>query len=233
MPSSQKTLSPVQLYHDIQQRIQKLPPNHAFRVLVRVYGLAVSLSIGPALLSIVGSSKNIRAKWTLISRLLRRHLGVTGFPFTVALALSGGTLPQLIQQHLNGSSPHTLLRINERTSFTLNAVSSYLAMTLLQSSFRRRTTASPGRDMSLVVYKDMSPVKGEISPTWDITLIFLVRAMDSWSQRALSRLRRGEADTGSFTKEMMSGRLDAGLFWIASWRCVYTIIIRHSCLMHT
>jgi hypothetical protein len=187
------------------------------RALLRVYGVALSLSVGPAFLSILASKKAIHAKWELLARLLRRQLSATGFPFAMTLALSGDFFPQ-IPQNLYGKNARRARPSDEARAFVSTVLTSYVGMALLQRGSRRPRPFTGNTVIPYTVPNDTTLVKSGLSPTWDITLIFFVRAFDSWCQRMISRRRNRVKDEGGPSRASISGNLDAVLFWAASSR---------------
>lgn len=189
--------------------LPNLPPAHPLRALLRTYVLAAALSLGPALLSLLGPKKNIN-----VVRLLRRQLGPTGFPFALTLAATGGLLPQLVRRN-GGRSNHGTFT----PEFASTLVTSYIAMALLQTGRRKPRARMPSHIIPYTIPEDPTLTKSGLSSTWDITLIFVVRALDSWLQRIISKRQRlQENDEDAPSQEVTSGRLDAALFWAASSR---------------
>jgi hypothetical protein len=189
--------------------LPRLPPGHPLRALFRTYVLALSLSLGPALLSLLGSKKNVN-----VVRLLRRHLGPTGFPFALTLAATGCLLPQLVRRDDNRPQ----YRIYS-TRYLYTLVTSYVAMALLQKGHRKPRAQATSDILPYTIPEDSTLTKSGLSSTWDITLIFLVRAIDSWCQRIVSRRQQvEEKNTDVQSQEVVSGRVDAAMFWAASSR---------------
>jgi hypothetical protein len=187
------------------------------RALFRVYGVALSLTVAPAFLSILSSKKANHAKWELLARLLRRQFSATGFPFAMILALSGDFFPQILQD-LYGKKSRQGRPSDEARAFMSTALTSYVGMALLQRGSRRPRPFAGSTVIPYTVPNDTTLVKSGMSPTWDITLIFFVRAFDAWCQRIISRHRNrvnGEAGPSPASR---SGSMDAALFWAASSR---------------
>jgi hypothetical protein len=215
---------PAWLYvQGIAKSLGDLPPEHAIHVLARTYGLALSLSAGPAILSTVLSQRSLVSKRKIMLRLLGRNLGVTGFPFIITLALSGGFLQSRLAQ-ASGSTPtrastHTGDR---RSRIVSNFLSAYLALALLQrGTFRTpKVKPLPGNTFPLTLPDNTTSISRGLSPTWDLTFILLVRALDAWTQKLLPNLvlPANDVDGRALKVAVVGGRVDAALFWAASSR---------------
>lgn len=92
-----------------------LPASHPAKISSRTYGLALLLSLGPALLPFIAKvavlaktrkgvdrvrMRNVVAG---LGRLLRRELGPFGFAFAITAAVAGGSLLQNISENLEKS----------------------------------------------------------------------------------------------------------------------------------
>jgi hypothetical protein len=92
------------VFHEHIRTYIKLPADHPAKISSRTYGLALLLSLGPALLPFVAkvvalakAGKDVdRVKVgkivTGLGRLLRRELGPFGFAFAITTAVAGGSL---------------------------------------------------------------------------------------------------------------------------------------------
>ncbi|KAJ3535120.1 hypothetical protein NMY22_g6624 [Coprinellus aureogranulatus] len=237
-------------------------PTHPAQVALRTYALALSFSLGPALIPVVISlASNKKKAWTRLSRTLRRELGYDGFASAMTLSVAGaaalkyawtnavdaelGAKPR-VQQHsgilgLLDKLRRWLQSLNltpVQVTFVTNFFTSSLGLTLLwrgleRSRFTRLTdTASTARP----------------SPTLDLTLLLVVRALDSLVQSLIMRriqprrhtrvlspseneeehlrmirekLEREEAKQVNLKRQKMTQKVDAFLFWICSSRIMW------------
>lgn len=198
------------------QTLRYLPPDHAIVVLARTYILSLSLSLGPAIVSILASKRSLVGVKKAIGRLIVRHLSWAGFPFSITLALAGRYLPHFLLR-LDGH--HTQTHTSTE-GLVGSFATSYIAMALLQHG--RRNHCSKGlADTSilpLTVPQTFSSRKEALSPTWDLTLIILVRALDTWVQRGIKAVTdKGELEDDA-KKDKLTGNVDAAMFWVASSR---------------
>lgn len=157
-------------------------PSHPLQIALRTYSLCLSLALSPVLLSTILASavrpKNLATYARTFARALLRELRPTGFASAITAAAGGGAALQRLwnvlerQPVLGWSWIHY---INSKSSlcqrtFLANVISSTFAVTLLRWKRYRRL--------------------GTVSPTLDLTLLFLVRALDALVQRFLIRKAR-------------------------------------------
>lgn len=179
-------------------------PTHPVQIALRTYALALSLSLGPSLLPFIVAlfSRLINLKrfklpsTKTLKHVLRRELGHDGFAFSITLSVAGGAAIRNLfhnlnvydhQSYSNGSrtgiatSARRLLRqlrgcllyaSPEQQTFISNLISSFTGILLLQAG-RART------DRLRVPTKPTSAQLDRPSPTLDLTLLLLVRAVDS------------------------------------------------------
>lgn len=269
-------------------------PAHPAQIGLRTYALALSLSLGPALVpfitSLVSRSKaTTNANWAALRRVLRRELGPDGFAFSVTLSVAGGAAfndyllrlaaqlkgredkqvainaHESLEDHLHSSTDPghlTGLRALRDTvvehlraglvtlsprqqTFWSYFVTSVVGVLLLQSG-RERT-------VRLKVLRNATTPNGIgtgdlTSPTLDLSLLLLVRAVDSvvqafilrrpvpslhsdtqtvvneHGQRMLEpkvihdRLERERIKRQNATRQMWTSRVDALVFWACSAR---------------
>lgn len=157
-------------------------PDHPVQIALRTYSLCVSLSLGPALLPLIFAPsvhpKNLRARARVFWRALSRELRPTGFASAITAAAGGGAAVQRLWAFLDHRYPHPpawIHYINAKLSlcqraFLANVITSTLAVTLLQWRKRRQLRAA--------------------SPTLDLSLLLLVRALDASVQAFLLRKAR-------------------------------------------
>ncbi|KAI0322335.1 hypothetical protein OF83DRAFT_1228265 [Amylostereum chailletii] len=219
----------------LRGRIRALPTNHPLLISARTAILALSLTVGPALLSLGSSKKrpkDLKAFLRGLSLILKRELGLTGFSFAITLAIGGGSALQLVWKHVDanlgfltegkdrsgiGKSVENIKSKMARIQpihrdFVLNALSSLIAILLMQS--RRRSTYI--RKVHIPLTSPITPPSqkdgGRASPTLDLTLLFAVRAIDAFVQGVLLESK--------WDLETFTNTLDLFTFWASSARLV-------------
>ena len=279
MPTSAYTLeerSPVlhRLLKNTEKQLGRIPKGHPARIALRTYALALSLSLGPALASLVRQKVDSRSR--TLKDALARNLGPTGFPFAITLGVAGGAYLRSLR---NGSTcakgesdraeqgavleiesfecysrksvRRLLARLStigeERTAFACNLLSSTLAIVLLQKGYRRRARRSAYVGLDIPLTLPEGKPGGRTSPTLDLTLLFVVRALDALLQRAIAGVLSGkhsfsasekalhpvgssssteitklQDDGGEYLarRRSLTGHLDAFTFWASSARQV-------------
>jgi len=254
--------------------------NHPAQIALRTYALSLSLSLGPALLSFIIARFKGGSRTTGHARnlkyVLRSELGPTGFAFAITVAVGGGAalrrLWRIIGEPGNNTdndssseqlSPSTA-DINWRwwwitsaphKAFVCNLISSTIAIALLRGRGgrnRQRPSRVQNVNIPLTMPIDVNTTKHGLSPTLDLTLLLLVRAVDAtiqsmvfkgsqtyWSTtRTLDILEvdgnilvsRADATEAQRKKEeqtkwrqKMTTRIDAFIFWACSARSVIDI----------
>lgn len=197
------------------------------RVALRTYALSLSLSLFPAVLPVL-TSPNARSPARLRD-ILRRELSPTGFAFAMTLAISGGrALDQLwnsiVPPHTDKVDstikPRWQIPASQRT-FLANISSSSIAIVLL--TFHRRRQHIPTASIPLTI--PAPPPRG--SPTLDLTLLLLVRALDARIQaffrRATTRKLVNHKCQSQLAEEKQAiqqvvTNMDAFMFWLACSR---------------
>lgn len=88
----------------VEDYLLSLPDSHPLQVAIRTYTLALSLSLGPALLSFVSSRKtrlsDSKTNLHALNKILRREFGLTGFSFAITVAVGGGAALQALWSRL-------------------------------------------------------------------------------------------------------------------------------------
>lgn len=227
-------------------------PTHPLQVAARTYALALSLSLGPSLIPFVPSLLlNRPAPPRKLSHILRRELSPTGFAFALLVAAGGGAALQYVWEtlaergvELPWDSPGTYTPAPSRArtpepsegdpktpngayeivyekiktwmdglkpvhrAFISNGISSSFAFYLLQAGRRRPWNAAAPRD----------------SPTLDLTLLLLVRAIDMTVQAIVLR-RTAKPDAAERERlrhrRTLTTRIDAFVFWASSARIMW------------
>jgi len=175
-------------------------PTHPAQVILRTYALSLSLSLGPSMIpllaSLVSAKLPAKSSFTTLKRILKRDLRYDGFAFAITTAVGGGALIRHLWRLLDNptfthkpvNAPKFLLDIadrirmwsqllslsHEQRTFLFHLVSSSLGVVLLQAgrarSLRLRISSSRGVP---------TPNLSGISPTLDLTILLVVRAIDS------------------------------------------------------
>ena len=160
-------------------------PDHPVQIALRTYSLCLSLSLGPVLLPVIFAPavhpKSLRARARVFWCALSRELRPTGFASAITAAVGGGVALQRLWDFLERRYTHPPAWVHYISSkltlcqraFLANVITSTLAVTLLRWRRRRRL--------------------GTASPTWDLSLLFLVRALDASVQAFLLRRARVSA----------------------------------------
>lgn len=213
---------------------EALPSSHPLKIATRTYGLALSLSLLPSLLPQILSGK-IRPSPKLKAA-LNREFSLTGFPFAMAVAFGGGaaleswwtsdSLASLnFRLNRNASSgdeislppsgavtpTHRSPRKRARDTLVAHALSSALAfglMDLRRSAWTHGLIAAPRKSAN------------KASPTLDLTLLLLVRALDAAVQGWIKRQSESADEKHVQRIRWLDAQLDGLLFWLCSSRCV-------------
>ena len=251
-------------------------PTHPAQVALRTYALALSLSLGPSLVpfvSAVFSTKaRARATSTALKRVLRRELGHDGFPFAITLAVAGGAALRkhfwALLAHADQHEPKRAAEAPSGPSYTAQAIAALrrilavmraalLALGPAQRTFLAHAISSAvgivliqaGRQRTAreKAARQTSPRAVDLtSPTLDLTLLVVVRAVDSIMQAFIlqkpvpARLRAASLAQGrnaepalvharlagekirreNRVRQQWTSQVDAFVFWACSARCV-------------
>lgn len=229
--------------HDMAPRHLKdwllsLPNDHPLHIAIRTYPLALSLSLGPTLLSFLTSP---RARSKGLISILRRELSVTGFPFAITVALGGGStlwtlwecLCQGKTEAARGSQPdhvpRSLVRLKPwQKTFISNALASLVAISLLQP--RRHSLDVRKVHIPLTVPIPQTQVEqGRRSATLDLTLLVLVRALDALAQGLVFRRAAVEKKQERKRRLAITTKLDALAFWASSAGFASLVLLSTNC----
>ncbi|KAG8219811.1 hypothetical protein J3R82DRAFT_784 [Butyriboletus roseoflavus] len=157
-------------------------PDHPVQIALRTYSLCLSLSLGPVLLPVIFAPalhpKSLEARARVFWRTLSRELRPTGFALAITAAVGGGAALQRLWDFPERPYTHPVHYIHSKLTlcqraFLANVITSTLAVTLLRWRRRRRL--------------------GTASPTLDLSLLFLVRALDALVQAFLLQKARETA----------------------------------------
>ncbi|ETW87224.1 hypothetical protein HETIRDRAFT_431632 [Heterobasidion irregulare TC 32-1] len=225
----------------IEDYLLSLPDGHPLQVSIRTYSLALSLSLGPALLSFIVSPK-ARSKGVLgLQTIVKRELKITSFPFAITVAIGGGSALQYLWKRLETDLDDTLASpkqpwsprfgrlanqlqalkeyissiSQERKTFAIYACSSFVAIVLMQA--RRLSSKKLGITMPLISTSRRN-VTGRTSATLDLTLLLLVRALDAAVQHVVFKRVGEEHDDARRWRQHITTKIDAMVFWASSAR---------------
>lgn len=241
----------------VGEYLHSIPDDDPLQIALRTYALSLALSLGPALVPFLTSPKARRDGTTRLGKILRRELGVTGFAFAMTAGVGGGAfLRQLFDvlaerdslgpsrtedaSVLGPASRKLVECLRAMTelhrTFLANVLSAAMAITLFHS--RRRSVArSTAIPFTPPLFGSSSskpaPFAGRSSITLDLTLLFLVRAMDALAQITIQKgcevLEKNDGVYGKQAAEkrrrLLSMRLDALVFWASSARFVTGVCV--------
>ncbi|KAF8629696.1 hypothetical protein AX15_003316 [Amanita polypyramis BW_CC] len=192
-------------------------PTHSLQIALRVYPLALSLSLAPSLLPFVVALVNRRrlsdANLSSLKHVLRRELGYDGFAMAITLAIAGGAGIRCLwyaldNKNVNGSSAgHSSCDKNQSLGFPLlarlRAQISNLSLSEVQKTFVSTAFSSAlgfvllqtGRRRWRQLQQSKYPGKwrrNHASQTLDLTVLLFVRAIDIILRRLVLRTRTSE-----------------------------------------
>ncbi len=217
---------------DVKDLILTLPNDHPLQIVIRTYPLALSLSLGPALLSFLASSRTRSSGLASgLKSILLRELGLTSFPFAITIAIGGGSGLQFLWKRLErkwtkaprgngeGNASGFLARLKPwQRTFVCNALASLTAITLLQA--RRRPVQTRKVDISIPCTVPITQIReterGRFSAMLDLTLLVLVRAFDALAQRIVFKRAGDEKKQARKRRLSITTKLDALAFWASS-----------------
>ncbi|KAF8560354.1 hypothetical protein OG21DRAFT_1502658 [Imleria badia] len=157
-------------------------PGHPLQIALRTYSLCLSLSLSPVLLSAVFAlavrPKSFPTRARAFCCAVSRELRPTGFASAITAAVGGGAALQRLWDFLERRHTlhwpwirHIISKLSHwQRTFLANTISSTIAVILLRRTRCRRL--------------------GAVSPTLDLSLLFLVRAFDASAQSFLLRKAR-------------------------------------------
>ncbi|KAG0708860.1 hypothetical protein DFH29DRAFT_993726 [Suillus ampliporus] len=175
-------------------------PDHPAQVALRTYSLSLSLSLGPALLSLITRSSSLENRLGSFRRVLRRELSFTGFPFAITVAVGGGVALKHFwevvdirhadnQDDLEVRQQSVVTPASQRRATVLSlaahACSHMPNSTPFQKSLLSNVLSST---IALFLLQRIRPSKaGSRRPfaTFELTLLFFVRATDAIMQHFL------------------------------------------------
>lgn len=236
-------------------------PTHPAQISLRTYVLSLSLSLGPSLIPFITSFVS-SAKYPGLKRVLRRELGIDGFAFAVTLSVGGGAAIRHLWRALDekdnnsrGSGSRVACDIWRRLRCWIIALNLSQAqktfLSYMLSSSVGILLLQAGRDRSYRLRRRPKPATAVLdcdrpSPTLDLTLLLLVRAVDAAIQAfVLGQAKRAHTsahqsrDTSlnsrlvgdellkekkrpglNKERQTLTSRIDALVFWACSARLV-------------
>lgn len=217
---------------DVKDLILSLPNDHPLQIIIRTYPLALSLSLGPALLSFLASSRSRSIGLASgLKSILLHELALTSFPFAITVAIGGGSSLQFLWKRLEriwtktprrngkGDASDLLAHLEPwQRTFACNALASLTAITLLQ--VRRRSFQARKVDFPFTCAEPIAQIReikqGRSSETLDLTLLVLVRAFDALAQRLVFKRAGNEKKQARKRRLSITTKLDALAFWASS-----------------
>ena len=173
-------------------------PTHPSQIALRTYALALSFSLGPALIPFL--SPVLRRKTSrsygdqprpVLVKLLKRELGVKGFAFAFAVAVAGGAVIQhawhALEEHKDPPSRSDVVKSfrawlvsipSTQKSFLSNLISSTVAAGLLSIGSRPTRQSKALSIPWTLPITGPQPSNAATSSTLDLTLLLVVRAFD-------------------------------------------------------
>ena len=231
--------------------LRKLSNDHPLRIAARTYTLSLSLSLGPALLQLLLQGKKRGKTWERLVTTLKRELSPFGFAFAMTTAIGGAATighwwestchdirnkderknGEGIYQRIKKLILSQKLSIIQRT-FISNAFTATIAIILLQSRRRSLQTRKASIPLAVPITPPRNLADKKTSTTLDLTLLLLVRALDSFVQglflqsNAQPKSNNLEEDRQKSKQlrqkaAILTDKLDAFIFWAASARYAY------------
>ncbi|KAJ6509541.1 hypothetical protein C8R47DRAFT_1234154 [Mycena vitilis] len=240
-PQPPVTVPPLSQWPD---RIFSLMPEnaaHPFQVAIRTYCLSLSLSLLPSLIPFVSGRRSQKTSIEALKRVLAREFGITGFAFSVTVALGGGSFIREFWRVLNDLDSDASESSARAAATKLKALISVLKLSSAQKTFISNVLSSSLGLLLLQAGRARNPGsrsnrESGASRTLDLTLLLLVRALDAAVQSFVARKSgsRRESDAerpGSQTvqqrlasglkRETMRSQIDSLLFWACSARIMW------------
>jgi hypothetical protein len=215
----------------VEDVLHALPNDHPVQIALRTYALALALSLGPALLSAFSTKRTGADNLVYLRKILTRDMGVTGFALSMTVAVAGGAalsrvLTTIARSEASEVNEHLLVEAaqdalrpalsrysDDQLTWLANALSSAFAILLLHSRRRSPPTAAPALPLTMPVSSQ------DVSPTLDLTLMLVVRALDVAVHSTIFQRARGSGLARQNGIVNAVARVDAFTFWAASARC--------------
>ncbi|OSX67574.1 hypothetical protein POSPLADRAFT_1064166 [Postia placenta MAD-698-R-SB12] len=233
--------------HVLADFLHSLPNDHPVQIALRTYALSLSLALGPAFLPFAISAKARRNGLAGLKTILKRELGVSGFAFAMTAGVGGGTAIRMLWDMLATSAEPDVASENKDTNHTWTKlwhwlsslkdsqktfISNMLSASVAISLFHSRNGRSSSSASSTTILPSIPPIPADTaqrprsgvksSITLDLTLLLLVRAMDSLIERAEKRNSPSPTERDiERRKRRLRTRLDALVFWACSARIMW------------
>ncbi|KAF5374898.1 hypothetical protein D9758_000277 [Tetrapyrgos nigripes] len=250
------------------ERYSTQSASHPTQVALRTYFLALTLSLGPSLLpfltALVSNKRSKRTGKTALVKVLYREFGLNGFAFATGIAVWGGSSlrdlwarfesdiekPENVDTNTGIRAWISYLNsklLPRQKTFFAYVIPSLICIWLLQAGRRpsNRLNRSEPEPVTLPIPYTLAPTpssdKGRVSPTLDLTLLLVVRALDVVIQQfvmhrseavSYSRLREQQLQSSETMEKQvqmekarrrmtLTTRIDALLFWACSARIMW------------
>ncbi|KAH9950338.1 hypothetical protein B0H21DRAFT_530055 [Amylocystis lapponica] len=245
--SSPDHILPAYSVFSLTEFLHSFPNDHPLQIALRTYALSLSLSLGPSLVSFFVSAKARAGNAARLAYVLKRELGLTGFACAMAVGVGGGAALRRLWDMLpagddvEDENALQKIRISVKESlqmwlrsfqgtqrtFLSNALSSFLAISLLHSRTRDRLPVP--RSKAHIVTPPVIEHASRPLLTLDLTLLLLVRALDSIVQTGIKRFvqtRDTVVDQQAKSKierkmRWLRTNIDALIFWACSARVMW------------
>lgn len=223
-------------------------------IALRTYWLSLSLSLGPAIIPVLTEGRFSKKRRSKLLSTIKKELGVSGFAFAMTVAVGGGAA---VEHYWRQSSREDGEPVGQRTpmrhfailsnillqkielsplyrTFVCNILTSTIAILLLQSRRRSSQTSKANLPLTIPITPPERLSDKRTSATLDLSLLLLVRALDSIVQSLFLRHAEKVAHVGQPETDcleppidkrlirkkamMLANKLDALIFWMASAR---------------
>ncbi|KAI0348059.1 hypothetical protein BDW22DRAFT_1350209 [Trametopsis cervina] len=210
--------------------LHSFPDDHPIQIALRTYALGAFLSLSPPVMTYVVSSRIRKKGLQALLKVFRRELAVTGFAFTTAVAVGGGAALKGTLEVLEGGA-YEIQKLPASIANAVNRINGLLSK--LKSSHKTFMSyiISSSIAVSLLQYPTTHSVswKARPSATLDLTLLLVVRALDSVVRANVlpsvqppgKTLTNEERERAQTKRQKYTRRLDAFVFWACSARIMW------------
>ncbi|KAI0094897.1 hypothetical protein BDY19DRAFT_50768 [Irpex rosettiformis] len=226
----------------VADHLHKYPDDHPIQIALRTYVLGLFLSLGPPVITFAISSRVRKKGLQSLLRAFKRELNVTGFAFAMTVAVGGGAALQKIWQ-LSAADDLSLGLITLPKCVpcvTFNRTKEWLSKLKGSHKTFLSYAASASVAITLLQYPTVrSPRwKGRPSATLDLSLLLLVRAIDSIVRSKVlpspsEASTKEEKDKARTKRQRQSMTLDAFVFWACSARIMWCFFYEPERLPHS
>jgi hypothetical protein len=230
MPSTASASSPSHRpwLARIADYLHNYPDDHPVQIALRTYALGVFLSLSPPVMTFIISRRTRKEGVQWLLRAFKRELNVTGFAFAMTVAVGGGAALRRAWLMLQNSMDHKQVALLGSVQRLKSQAQRRIALLKDSQKTFMSYTLSSSVAIALLQYPTTHSSKWARRPsaTLDLTLLLLVRAIDSVvrhkllpSIRSSTRILTSEekADIQERRKRY-SINVDAFVFWACSAR---------------